>query len=1179
MKPKLLKISGLNSFVDEQIIDFSTLVDSGLFGIFGPTGSGKSTILDAITIALYGYNAIARDTKEFINTDLEKVYIGYEFDCSGSNGRQTYRIERSIKKNKNGGIKTAFARLSFLDDGGNVLKIIDKVSQIDEEVKKIIGLNHQDFTRSVVLPQGKFSEFLKLSGSDRRNMLERILGLEQYGGNLTDKIKKFKKKKEEELQLLKGELNRFDGVSEENLKVLKEELCEIRKKEKELKIDINLIEKRYQELSDIWRLQSELSGYLKSMEDLEKETKEIENMRNRCERARNSKNVKPYLDRYNDTLEDINKNKAILKDILIKLDDINEKLKGKESEYKEICRRKDRELPILIEKEANVKYAIELKEEAQSLIDERRELTEKYIKYSEIIEKSEKELNNLKMGIKKDSYEIEELENKSSKLKISPEYREKLTNAWEFKKEYDELKREKKVSLKSIEDLKNNILASDNQLSKIKEELEIRNTEYVEIKDKLQRLELNPPKNNDYIMNKEIELHRLRSTLEDAKENIEKKSEIEEELRLIYENKKDTQIKMDYLKNRLTHNIDKLEDVKKEIDELEKSHRAAILSQDLKEGKPCPVCGSSHHPNVAEPIDYEAIEKIRKIKQGFEENKKELEKAIYKLEIEIKRDEKEENKYKRELDKYINKLKNINIAKLEKEIIDLIKEIDDRKISLKNWENKRDKLIKALEFKDKEKINFEKQSIRFVECIKKDRTRLEQENTRKEELDKKLKEASKAYIEAKTDLNIENIKVEIENIKRNDKELEVIEAKLTQLKNNVKKFDSQREKVEKKLNQIMLERSKVEEAGREKGKIIDEYNNKIKKIVKNREPKVYLKELKEKKSIIINEEETLRKIIEEEKKILDDLKQKRAGLENTNKSLGESIINIEQDLKEALKENRFNSIDEVKVYLLPNEELKAMEDKIAKYDNESNKLKDNINRVKKKLKGSSLEEKEFLKFKEDMENKKEAYKFLIEEIGKKKEKINEMEKNFHKIKKINKKVENLSHITDMLSEMFKLVSGNKFVEYVATSHLRYIVKEASKRLMDITNNRYNLELDSNSNFIICDNFSGGVKRDCNTLSGGETFLTSLALALSLSSQIQLKGNSTIEFFFLDEGFGTLDNHLLDIVMTSLEKLNQENLAVGIISHVEELKNRVPIKLVVTPPESGLYGTKVAIEKN
>ena len=167
-------------------------------------------------------------------------------------------------------------------------------------------------------------------------------------------------------------------------------------------------------------------------------------------------------------------------------------------------------------------------------------------------------------------------------------------------------------------------------------------------------------------------------------------------------------------------------------------------------------------------------------------------------------------------------------------------------------------------------------------------------------------------------------------------------------------------------------------------------------------------------------------------------------------------------------------------------------------------------------------------------------------------------------------------IAEILDDLDKVIQGNKLVEYVATSQLKYIAIEASKRLKDITKGRYALEIDSTLNFVMRDDFNGGIRRSVDTLSGGETFLTSLSLALALSSQIQLKGSAPLEFFFLDEGFGSLDTELLDTVMGSLERLHNDKLSVGIITHVEELKNRVPVKLIVKPSEAGI-GSKVKIE--
>ncbi|MDZ5038528.1 SbcC/MukB-like Walker B domain-containing protein, partial [Clostridium perfringens] len=118
---------------------------------------------------------------------------------------------------------------------------------------------------------------------------------------------------------------------------------------------------------------------------------------------------------------------------------------------------------------------------------------------------------------------------------------------------------------------------------------------------------------------------------------------------------------------------------------------------------------------------------------------------------------------------------------------------------------------------------------------------------------------------------------------------------------------------------------------------------------------------------------------------------------------------------------------------------------------------------------------------------------------------------------------------------------------------------------------------SGGGFVIRDDANGGVRRPVSTLSGGEPFLTSLALALALSAQIQLRGQYPLQFFFLDEGFGTLDPELLETVITALERLHTDKLTVGIISHVPELRARLPRKLVVRPAEQAGAGSQLAIE--
>lgn len=156
----------------------------------------------------------------------------------------------------------------------------------------------------------------------------------------------------------------------------------------------------------------------------------------------------------------------------------------------------------------------------------------------------------------------------------------------------------------------------------------------------------------------------------------------------------------------------------------------------------------------------------------------------------------------------------------------------------------------------------------------------------------------------------------------------------------------------------------------------------------------------------------------------------------------------------------------------------------------------------------------------------------------------------------------------------KLLEGNKFMEFVAEEYLQTVAINASNRLLSLTDGRYFLRYDSG--FFVGDNFNGGNLRGVYTLSGGETFLVSLSLALALSAEICARSLRPIEFFFLDEGFGTLDERLIDTVMDSLERLKSENFSIGIISHVEELKHRIDRRLLVTKATER-HGSQVRME--
>jgi exonuclease SbcC len=147
-----------------------------------------------------------------------------------------------------------------------------------------------------------------------------------------------------------------------------------------------------------------------------------------------------------------------------------------------------------------------------------------------------------------------------------------------------------------------------------------------------------------------------------------------------------------------------------------------------------------------------------------------------------------------------------------------------------------------------------------------------------------------------------------------------------------------------------------------------------------------------------------------------------------------------------------------------------------------------------------------------------------------------------------------------------LLKSNGFEAWLCAEALESLVTEASEILMQLSGGQYELHRDSRNDLVVLDHNDAGTTRPVNTLSGGETFQASLALALALSHQVVglSGGKRDLSSMFLDEGFGTLDEATLDTVAATLERLATETeRMVGIVTHVPALAERVPVQFAVT----------------
>ena len=1172
MKPIRLEVKGLNSFIDEQVVEFDKLTERGLFGIFGPTGSGKSTILDGITLALYG--DIARKSSNYINTNCDGVYVSYEFQITGNEVKR-YRVDREFKRdNKSGGIRNKSSKI--IDITGGVENVLEeKAKAVTSKCEEIIGLKLDDFMRTVVLPQGKFSEFLKLEGKERRNMLERLFNLRKYGDDLSSKLSFEIRKEKDKMNVLEGQLKGYEGVSEEALKAKEEEINEINLSIKSKEELLNKIKKEFEEAEKVWNTQKELYDKRIEEESLVSRSEEIKSFKERVEISNKADKVIVFINNLEEILKEINKEDLKFNELNKKLEELINLREENKLKFEEVSKKKEEKLPDLRLKKEKL---LESQKERDILFEIKADgvkLKEACKKIFEDRSKCDTKLNSIEENEKRLNEELKAKEERKEELFVHEEFKNKINSGLFILSSYEGLDKQfNEIKSEEVE-LKKYIKNLTEDKEKSEKDLKVKIESLGKTRDKLESLLKETPGDSNSILEKQIKLGEYR-------EKINKYKEIKNSLEESLKSKNNFEEKLKAFENQKLLLEKEVRELKEYINKVKVEELAHKLRENLVEGECCPVCGSTHHElNKVEKINLEESNEKTTLLESKEEKLKELILEFSKIEATLEY----ENKKIEELNISIEEVGEVNEERLKS----LEEEFNTLKDKIEEFNLKKENLEKDLEKLKEEKNNLEN-IFNKAEVILCEKIVREKEIASKiKELDKELKLKNSELNSIKNELKIEDIKLENELILKKEKEKNLLEKEIrilrTQLEESNKIKDELREKRDELKENYLSQKSLLDgkvEVYREKERMI---KGALKGLIDEALPieKIDIKGLLEDLQLEIDYIEKAYLNLSEEKekleKAFNNMNQEVAVTKERVNSLNLRKENEEKKVNLALEEEGFKTILEVKEGILSKDEKEKLKILIEEYHNNLIKVRANIELLIKKLNGKSLTEEEWTRVLQEKNNTEKELKEveelkirLVTESESIKKKLEEQRDILH----IKAKQE---HKLALLSDLEKLFKGKKFVEFIAANQLKYISIEASKKLKDITNGVYGLEVDENGKFIIRDYKNGGAERDASTLSGGETFLASLALALSLSSQIQLKGTAPLELFFLDEGFGTLDDNLLDVVMSSLERLHHERLSVGIISHVESIKNRVPVKLILTPAEAGIGGSKVKIERS
>ena len=242
MLPLKLSITGLYSYQKKQTIDFEELTNAGLFGIFGAVGSGKSSILEAIGFVLYGetdrLNKTDKRAYNMLNLKSDRANIEFEFL---NYEEKKFKFVADWKRKKRFEETTTIDRLAY------EWKEEQWIPMTSADATEIIGLTYENFRRTIIIPQGKFNEFLGLKGKERSDMMKEIFHLERF--DLSYKVSALQRDTNSKLDFLKGELSGFEAISAEAISVLENEVVTAAGELQKDNIELSLAQKELNELT------------------------------------------------------------------------------------------------------------------------------------------------------------------------------------------------------------------------------------------------------------------------------------------------------------------------------------------------------------------------------------------------------------------------------------------------------------------------------------------------------------------------------------------------------------------------------------------------------------------------------------------------------------------------------------------------------------------------------------------------------------------------------------------------------------------------------------------------------------------------------------------------------------------------------------------------------------------
>ena len=273
-------------------------------------------------------------------------------------------------------------------------------------------------------------------------------------------------------------------------------------------------------------------------------------------------------------------------------------------------------------------------------------------------------------------------------------------------------------------------------------------------------------------------------------------------------------------------------------------------------------------------------------------------------------------------------------------------------------------------------------------------------------------------------------------------------------------------------------------------------------------------------------------------------------------------VSVTTQLADRMKENGYSQLTDVEQVLNQQINLEQEKKRVSVFRQQLALAQSQAGMLQKELGDRSYDSETHLNISKEADSVKNMLNQRNQELGKIAELLQKLKRDLENQAVLWKQLEDLELRAENIRTLKSLFKGSGFVNWVSSVYLQNLCHAANDRFFQLTRQKLSLEITGDNNFQVRDFMNGGKVRSTKTLSGGQTFQAALSLALALADNIQKITESNQNFFFLDEGFGSLDKEALSDVFETLKALRKENRIVGVISHVEEMQQEIEVHLKI-----------------